>query len=557
MTTSNDPSTNSSERTCAQMLVDALRAQGVDRVFCVPGESYLPVLDALYDSPEIEVVNARHEGAAANMAEADGKLTQRPGVCFVTRGPGATHASIGVHTAQQDSTPMILFIGQVALAHRERDGFQEIDYRAMFGTLCKWVTEIEDPRRTAEIVSRAFHVARSGRQGPVVIALPEDMLGQAADIAASAPAVIAQAAPAPAMLKALRQELEGASKPLVIVGGSGWTEEGARELAAFAAAWSLPVIASFRRQDVIDNEHPSYIGHAGLGIDPKLAARIRQADLIVALGARLGENMTSGYTLLSSPTPQQRLVHIYPDPQEIGRVFAPVLAACCSGNDMAIALAGLRPEAPTAWGKWLEEGRRDFEHFSSAAAVGESARGVDMTKVVAGLRERLAPDAIITNGAGNYTVWLHRFYRYRGLRTELAPISGAMGYGLPAAIAAKLRHPDRDVVCFAGDGCFLMYPQELATAAQAKANIIVLLVNNGMYGTIRMHQERHFPGRVIATKLENPDFIGLAQSFHIYAERVVVTAQFDAAFDRARKAGRLALLELCVDPDQITPTMRL
>ena len=543
--------------TCAQVLVRALDAQGVDRVFCVPGESYLAVLDAFYDTPGIQVITARHEGAAANMAEADGKLTQRPGVCFVTRGPGATHASIGVHTACQDSTPLVLFIGQVALAHREREGFQEVDYRAMFRPICKWVTEIEDPDRAPEIVSRAFHVATSGRPGPVVVALPEDILRRTCTVAPTAGAVAGRAAPEAGALDTLSAELEKAEQPLLVVGGSGWTQKAVTSLADFVEAWSLPTLAGFRRQDLIDNNNTHYVGHAGLGIDPKLAERIRNADLIVAAGTRLGENTTSGYSLVSSPQPKQRLIHVHPDPEELGRVYRPDLAIPANLTAFAAALDGVRPKQAPSWREWLKAARDDFLAFTDPSSVRPVTSAVDLTKVVATLNERLGPDAIIANGAGNYTVWVHRFFRYRHPGTELAPTSGAMGYGLPAAIAAKLRHPERDVICFAGDGCFMMYPQELATAVQNGVNVIVILVNNGMYGTIRMHQERSFPGRVIGTDLQNPDFVALAQSFGVHAESVRETTEFEAAFERARDAGRPALIELQVDPQQITPTLRL
>lgn len=543
--------------TGGQILVTALRAQGVDRVYCVPGESYLPVLDALYDAPEIAVVSTRHEGAAANMAEADGKLTGRPGVCMVTRGPGATHAAIGVHTAFQDSTPMVLFIGQVARDAKDREGFQEVDYRAMFAPLAKWAAEIDDAARIPEYVSRAFQTAMSGRPGPVVLSLPEDMLSEAIPAPPQAArAVPAGAAPRPADLERLTQMLASASRPLVVAGGSGWTDDACKALVAFAERNALPVVASFRRQDLVDNRHPNYCGHLGLGVDPKLAERFKAADLIVAVGSRLGENTTSGYTLLDSPVTRQTLVHVHPDPNELGRVYQPQLAIACGLSDFTLSLTGM--EIPGAAGReaWLREAREAYVKFSSPPAP-SSGGYVDLSAVVAWLSENLGDDALIANGAGNYTVWVHRFIRYRRPRTELAPTSGAMGYGVPAAIAAKLRHPEREVVAFAGDGCFQMYPQEIGTAVQHGANLVILVVNNSVYGTIRMHQERRFPGRPVATELVNPDFVALAQSYGAHAERVETTEAFPDAYQRAAAAGRPAVLELRVDPAQLSPSFRI
>jgi acetolactate synthase-1/2/3 large subunit len=545
--------------TGGQILVAALRRQGVDRIYCVPGESYLPVLDALYDVPEIEVVSARHEGAAANMAEADGKLTGRPGICFVTRGPGATHAAVGVHTAFQDSTPMVLFIGQVARDARDREGFQEVDFRAMFAPLAKWAAEIDDPARIPEYLSRAFRVALSGRAGPVVLSLPEDMLSEvvAAPTQSSA-AVAAGSAPRASDLEALGAMLAEASRPLVVVGGTGWTASGCKALLEFARRNELPVAASWRRQDLIDNRDPNYCGHLGLGVDPSLAQRVRSADLIVSIGSRLGENTTSGYTLLTPSVPQQALIHVHPDPNELGRVYQPKLGIACGLADFANALDGVEiPWSGHERKAWLREARDAYVKFSTPVAAAASTGFVDLSAVVSWLSEHLEDDAIVTNGAGNYTVWVHRFFRYKRPRTELAPISGAMGYGIPAAIAAKLRFPDRRVVAFAGDGCFLMYPQELATAVQQKAPVIILIVNNGKYGTIRMHQERRYPGRVVATDLVNPDMVALAHSFGAFAERVETTSAFAGAFQRAADSGRPAVLELRVDPAQISPSMRL
>jgi acetolactate synthase I/II/III large subunit len=539
-----------------QALVGALQNQGVDRIFCVPGESYLPVLDALYDFPDIALVSARHEGAAANMAEADGKLTGRPGICFVTRGPGASHAAVGVHTAFQDSTPMILFIGQVARDARDREGFQEVNYRAMFAPLAKWVAEIDDAQRIPEYVSRAFQTALSGRAGPVVLSLPEDTLAAQIPLPpASQPAVVTGSAPRPADLERLASLLGFASRPLLIVGGSGWTAPSCRALTDFAQRNALAVVASFRRQDLIDNRHENYCGHLGLGVNPSLAARLRTADLIVAIGSRLSENTTGGYTLLTPPTPAQTLVHVHPDPNEPGRVYHPALAMACGPADFSLALAGIEIPGREERQNWLREAREEYLAFSTPAAA--TTDKVDLSAVVAWLSGELKDDAIIANGAGNYTLWVHRYFRYRESRTELAPVSGAMGYGVPAAIAAKLRFPGREVVAFAGDGCFLMYPQELATAIQHGANLTIIIVNNGLYGTIRMHQERRYPGRPIATDLMNPDFVALGQSFGAYAERVSSTEQFPDAYRRAASAGRPAVLELIVDPAQWTPSFRL
>ena len=543
--------------TGGQVLVQALHAQGVDRIYCVPGESYLPVLDALHDMPEIAVVSARHEGAAANMAEADGKLTGRPGICFVTRGPGATHAAVGVHTAFQDSTPMILFIGQVASDARDREGFQEVDFRAMFGPLAKWAAEIDRADRVHEYVARAYRVAMSGRPGPVVLSLPEDMLADAV-ASSAAPARIegAGSAPRPADLRVLASLLASSARPLLVIGGSGWNEAGREGLLKFAQTNFLPLVASFRRQDLIDNRHHNYCGHLGLGVDAALAERVKSADRVVAIGSRLGENTTSGYTLMIPPVPAQKLVHVHPDANELGRVYQPALAIACDLAQFGEALADLTIAGGAGRREWLRQAREAYVKFSTPPAPA-AGRYVDLSAVVGWLSSHLPEDAVVTNGAGNYTVWLHRFFRYRRARTELAPTSGAMGYGVAAAIAAKLRYPERQVVAFAGDGCFLMYPQELCTAAQHGANLVVIVVNNGTYGTIRMHQERRYPGRVVGTDLVNPDFVAFARSCGAFAERVETTEGFPGAYRRAVAAGKPAVLELIVDPDQLTPAFRI
>lgn len=547
-------------RTGGRVLVDALRIHGVDRVFCVPGESFLDVLDALYDQPKIDLVVCKHEGAAANMAEADGKLTGRPGICIVTRGPGATHASIGVHIAAQDSTPMILLVGQIARGDKGREAFQEVDYQGMFGGIAKWVAEIDDPARIPELLARAFQVATSGRPGPVVLALPEDVLDGSCDAGDTAPYRPVTAHPGAGEAQSLAAMLAAAERPLVIAGGAGWSQADADQFARFVHAWNLPVACAFRRQDVLDNRDPHYIGHLSLGMNPKLAQRVRDADVVLAFGTRLGDIATDNYSLLTPPRPRQRLIHIHADYAELGRVYQAQLAIQ-SGIGPGCAMLAALPSPPVAsmqrWAGWTRDARVDHEGFATPLEPASHLQGVDMCAAMTHLDAVLPDDSILSNGAGNYTVWLHRFYRYRQVRTELAPTCGAMGYGLPAAIAAKLREPDRTVVCFAGDGCFLMYPQELATASAHGANIIVVLVNNGMYGTIRMHQERRYPGRVSGTAIRNPDFVGLAQACGAWAERVEDVSGFADAFVRAQQAGKPAVIELCTDPLQITPTMRV
>jgi acetolactate synthase I/II/III large subunit len=451
----------------------------------------------------------------------------------------------------------VLFVGQVARDARDREGFQEVDFVAMFAPLAKWAAEIDDPARIPEYLARAFSVALSGRPGPVVLSLPEDMLSEKIAPPASAPpAVAAGATVRAADLRSLAAMLENASRPLLVVGGSGWSTGACKALLGFARRNDLPIVASFRRQDLIDNRDANYCGHLGLGVDPSLAERVRSSDLIVAIGSRLGENTTSGYTLLRPPVSKQALVHIHPDPNELGRVYQPQLAIACGVADFANALADL-VLAPAKRAAWLREARDAYVKFSTPPPTAAASRFVDVAALMGWLSEHLKDDAIMCNGAGNYTVWVHRFFRYRQPRTELAPISGAMGYGVPAAIAAKLRFPGREVVALAGDGCFLMYPQELATAVQHRASVVIIIVNNGMYGTIRMHQERRFPGRVVATDLVNPDMVALARSFGAYAERVETSSAFPDAFGRAAAAGLPAVLDLRVDPAQISPSFRL
>jgi acetolactate synthase-1/2/3 large subunit len=495
------------------------------------------------------------------MAEAYGKLTGEPGICFVTRGPGATSASAGVHVAFQDSTPMILFIGQVARGMLEREAFQEIDYRRMYGQLAKWVAQIDDPERIPEFVSRAFYTATSGRPGPVVLALPEDVLsGPCTAPTAAAYRRVDGIYPGPTQMTFFAELLASAKRPLVILGGGGWTAvtgaavaafaEAQNPVAAFAEAQNLPIACGFRRQDYFDNNHPNYVGDVGIGINPKLAERVAESDLLIALGPRLGEMTTGGYSLLDIPTPRQPLVHIHRDPEELGRVYQPVLAINASQHSFAEAAAQLPAVKKRPWDDWTAAARQDYlAHIQPPTTPGE----LQMGEVMLWLRDALPDDAIITNGAGNYTVWVHRFHQYKRYGTQLAPTAGSMGYGLPAAVAAKAVHPDRTVVCFAGDGCYLMHGQELATAMSYGLNIVVIVVNNNMYGTIRMHQERNYPGRVSGTDLTNPDFAAYARAFGAHGETVRRSEEFPAAFERALVAGKPAILELLIDPEAITP----
>jgi acetolactate synthase I/II/III large subunit len=539
-------------RTGAQVLVDQLVLHGVDTAFCVPGESYIAVLDALRDAP-IRLVVARHESGAANMADAYGKLTGRPGICFVTRAPGATHAAVGVHAAYQDSTPLILFTGQVPRPHRGREAFQELDYGRMFGEMAKWVVEAEEAAAFPELAARAFHVAASGRPGPVVVSLPEDVLIEQTDVADAAPDRRARPVPAVGDVERVHELLRRAERPFVVVGGGGWSEQAAADLQAWAETSLLPVATSFRRQDYLDNLSPSYAGVLTIGQDPALTKRLREADLLVAVGTRLGDIATRGYTTFEPPRTPQTLVHVHADPDELGRVYEPDLPLVSDSTEFLAAARALEPVDGARWAEWTSAAHRDY-----LAWLRHDRRGaLDLGDVLAHLRERLPPDAIVTNGAGNFTVWAHRFYAFRRYGTQLAPCSGAMGYGVPAAVAAKIVHGERLVVCLAGDGDFLMSGHELAAALQERAPIIVLVVNNGMYGTIRMHQERQFPGRVIGTDLVNPDFVALAHAYGAYAEAVDRSDDFPEAFERALAAGRPALLELRVDPEAITPRATL
>ena len=524
------------------ILVDNLIAQGVDLAFGVPGESFLAVLDGFYERRDaIRFIVCRQEGGAANMADAYGKLTGRPGVCMVTRGPGATNASIGVHTAFQDSTPMVLFF--------DREAFQEVDYRQMFAPLAKWAAQIDRADRIPEYVSHAFHVATSGRPGPVVLALPEDMLTTTVTVADAARYQVVQPAPSPSDIARLADLLEAAERPIAILGGSGWNNAAREQIMKFAERWQLPVGTSFRCQDLFDNTHPNYMGDVGIGLSAKLAARVREADLILAIGPRLGEMTTSGYTLLTPPRSQQKLVHVHAGASELGRVYQGELLINSGMQRFAESLADLAPRSIPRRAERARQANADYV----ANRVAQTMPGdLDMAQVVFTCQELLPDDAILTNGAGNYSGWVHRFYQHRKYRTQLAPTSGAMGYGAPAGVAAAITHPGRTVVSFNGDGCFLMNGQEMATAVQYGAKVIFIVVNNGIYGTIRMHQEREYPARVSGTDLRNPDFAAMARAFGLNGETITKTAEFRPALERALAATGSTLLELQIDPDAIT-----
>ena len=538
-------------RTGGKVLVDQLALHGAELAFCVPGESYLAVLDALHDAP-IRLVTCRHEAAAAHMAEAYGKLTGRPGICLVTRGPGATHASIGVHTAHQDSTPLILLVGQVGRDMLEREAFQEIDYRRMFTPMAKWVAQIDSAERIPELLARAFAVATAGRPGPVVLALPEDMLVDEVEVADPGPYRQVLTHPGAAELERLRELLDASERPLAIVGGGKWNAQAAEDAAAFCEANDVPVATSFRRQDYVDNRSRVFAGHVGVGIDPALASRVAEADLLLVVGPRLGEMTTGGYTLVEPPLPRQTLVHVHADAEELGRVYQPTLAINAGSPEFAAAAreACVSETQSPSRRAWVEGARADYLRTLEPL---DSPGSLNLSEVMVALRELLPEDTIICNGAGNFATWPHRFWPFTCYRSQLAPTSGAMGYGVPAAIAAKIVHPERTVVCFAGDGDFLMSGQELATAVQERAEVLFLVVDNGMYGTIRMHQEREYPGRVTGTSLTNPDFAAYAASFGVHSARVVTTAEFAPALERALGADGPALLHLLVDPEAITP----
>ncbi|SPF78653.1 Acetolactate synthase isozyme 2 large subunit [Aliiroseovarius pelagivivens] len=536
-----------------QILVDHLKTEGVSRVFSVPGESFLAALDGLYDSG-IENVVCRQEGGAAMMAEAHGKLTGAPGVLFVTRGPGATNASSGIHVAMQDATPMVVFVGQIARAHRDRGAFQEVDYRAFFGPLAKWSCEVDQTERLPEYLARAFHVARTGRPGPVVVALPEDMLSDVADVP-DRPAVPAtqgrvSSADAGAMLAAI----ETSARPLLIAGGPGWTADAGADLMAFAAQNALPVATAFRRQDYVDNRHPNYVGDLGLGINPALKTMFDEADTLVVLGSRLGDILTGSYEMLDPIHTGKRIVHVYPCAEELGRVYHADQTVLATGPAAIAALSEPPALSATPWADWTQQGRAAYDAFQAPI---ETPGPVKLERIMHWLSDTLPDNTIMTNGAGNYATWLHRYFRFKEYGTQLAPTSGSMGYGFPAAVAASLQHPDRTVIAWLGDGEFQMTLNEMSTAVQHGAKPIAIIVNNGRYGTIRMHQERTYPARVSGTDMANPEFADLARAYGGHGETVTKGEDFEAAFQRAKASGKLAVIDLEVDPQVATPGLTL
>ncbi|HZQ72902.1 MAG TPA: thiamine pyrophosphate-binding protein [Burkholderiales bacterium] len=537
-----------------KILADALVAQGVEMAFGVPGESYLPLLDGLHDARErLKLVICRQEGGASYMAEAYGKLTGEPGVLLVTRGPGAANGAVGMHTGFQDSTPMVMFIGQVGNEFAEREAFQEIDYRRMYGQMAKWVAQIDRVERIPEYVSHAFHTATAGRPGPVVLALPEDMLFSEAAVADVARHHVVRPSPSPAQMEELKRVVEKAQKPFVVLGGGGWDRESCLRLQRWAEQAGLPVGTSFRCQDLFDNRSPSYAGDVGIGINPKLAQRVKDADVLLVIGARLGEMTTSAYTLLEAPTPRQALIHVHAGAEELGRVYRPALAIN-SGYPQFVEALQKTPLQNSAWAQDTKALRRDYLEWTEPRPM---PGALQYGQVIRWLSDRLPEDAIIAGGAGNFAGWLHRHFRYKGFRTQLGPTNGSMGYGYPAAVAAKIAAPQRTVLGVCGDGDFLMNGQEMATAVQYGAAFVALVVNNGLYGTIRMHQEREYPGRVYGTDLRNPDFAAYARAFGGHGEVVERTGDFAAAYERAAASGKPALIELRIDPDAITPATTL
>jgi acetolactate synthase-1/2/3 large subunit len=541
-------------RSGGEVLVDQLVAQGVQHVFCVPGESYLAALDAFHDR-SIPVTICRQEGGAVMMAEAVGKLTGRPGVAFVTRGPGATNGSPGLHIARQDSTPMIMFVGQIARDMREREAFQEIDYRAAFGSIAKWATEIDDPARIPELVSRAFYTATSGRPGPVVMALPEDMLVERVSVADALVADPVETWPGLNDMSRLQKMLWAAERPIMLLGGSRWSDAATAAVARFAERFAVPVVTTFRRTHLFDATHPCFAGDIGVGPNPKLVARIKAADLVILVGGRLSELPSQSYTVLDIPNPKTSFVHVHPGAEELGRVYRPDLGINASPTAFAAALEGLQPPNEIRWRGETKTARDDYVAWTEKPTAMPGS--VNVGEIMVWLRDVLPPDSILTNGAGNFSGWLHRFYRFRRSGVLLAPTSGSMGYGVPAAVAAKRLYPERTVFCIAGDGDFLMNGQEFATAVQYDLPIIIAVVDNGMYGTIRMHQEREYPGRVIGTALRNPDFAAYARAFGGWGATVEKTADFAPAFKAAQESGKPAILHLKIDPEGITTSTTL
>jgi len=537
-----------------RILADALASQGVRLAFGVPGESYLPVLDGLHDLQDaLRFIVCRQEGGASYMAEAYGKLTGEPGVLFVTRGPGATNGAIGVHTALQDSTPMVVFIGQVPNEFAEREAFQEIDYRRMYGPMAKWVGQIDRVERIPEYVSHAFHTAVAGRPGPVILALPEDTLFSEAAVADAPKHHTVRPSPSGKDIRELARLLRGAKTPFVLLGGGGWDRDTSEKLRQWIEAQGLGVGTSFRCQDLFDNRSPGYIGDVGIGINPKLAQRVKEADVLLVIGARLGEMTTSAYTLVEAPLPQQTLVHVHAGAEELGRVYRPALAINSGMAQFVEALQALSFGNP-AWKARTQQARNEFLEWTKPQPM---PGNVQYGEIILWLSDNLPEDTIVAGGAGNFAGWLHRHFRYKGFRTQLGSTNGSMGYGYPAAVAAKLAAPRRPVFALCGDGDFLMTGQEIATAAQYGAAFVAVVVNNGLYGTIRMHQEREYPGRVYGTELKNPDFAAYARAFGGHGDTVERTADFAGAFERASASGKPAIIELRIDPDAITPASTL
>ena len=529
-----------------QILIDQLKIQGVDRVFCIPGESYLPALDGLYESG-IQTIVGRQEGGVAMMAEASGKLTGRPGIAFVTRGPGASNASAGIHIAFQDSTPMILFVGQVDSSHRDREAFQEVDYKKMFSPLAKWVAEIDNIERLPEYISRAFNVALSGRPGPVVLSLPEDTLFAKSDIPDAPKANPSKQMVSEEDVNEVIDKLKRAKNPFIIVGGSGWSSEAAENLGKFAKSMGIPVGTSFRCQDYLDNRHPNYVGDVGIGINPALLKRIKLADCVLVLNARLGEMTTGGYSMFDIPKTTQYLIHVHPDPNELGSVYQPDIGLVCNSAEFIKKAVNNSKEHQN---KSPTKERANYQAWQKPLTT---PGNVKMEVVIKKLSNILPEETIITNGAGNYNGWLHRYFTYKGWRTQVGSTSGSMGYGLPAAVAAKLIHHDKEVICLSGDGCFQMTMQEFGTACQYGLNIIIIISNNSVYGTIKMHQEKAFPGRPSGTSMVNPNFAELAKSYGGHGEVVLSTDQFPGALERARNSNKPAILDLRTDPKAINP----
>ncbi len=541
-------------RSGGEILIDQLSIHGVRDAFCVPGESYLAALDAFYDS-EIKLTVCRHESTAAMMAEAVGKMTGRPGVCFVTRGPGASNASAGIHIARQDSSPMIMFVGQVGRDMRDREAFQELDYRAVFGTMAKWATEIDDPARIPEIVSRAFHTACNGRPGPVVIALPEDMLRERVAVSDASRFEPVETSPGQSEMTRLQDLLRGAKHPVALIGGSRWSEQASASLMRFAERFALPVATTFRRGHLIDAMHPCYAGDFGIGPNPKLLARVKGADLVLLIGGRFSEMPSQSYSVFDIPEPKTKLVHVHPGADELGRVYHPHLAINATPTAFCAALDSLQPPKEIAWRGDSDTAHAEFLAWGEKATTVPGA--VNLGEIMVWLRDNLPANAIVTQGAGNFSGWVHRFYRVRKFGGLVGATSGSMGYGLPAALAMQTIYPDRNVVCVAGDGDFLMTGQDFATAVQYKLPIIVLVADNGIYGTIRMHQERDYPGRVVATDLRNPDFVAYALAFGGHGAVVEKSADFPAAFAAARASGKPSIIHLRIDPEAITPATTL